>query len=78
MFSCQHAAERASALLDGSLSRREALLLRAHLAMCRKCRRYLAQLRLTVATVKRLTAGTAPDAAAAEALARRLQQRLGR
>lgn len=73
MFNCRYATERASALLDGQLSTSERWALRLHLMMCHHCRRYLAQLRLTVATVRRLTAQE--PVFDAEALARQLRDK---
>ena len=54
MLNCQQATEKASALLDGELTRSERWALRFHLMMCRNCRRYLDQLRLSLRTVRRL------------------------
>lgn len=61
MLNCRHATEKASALLDGELTRAERWSLRLHLMICHNCRRYLAQLRLTVRAVRRLA--VSPEAA---------------
>ncbi len=54
MLSCRNATERASAYLDGDLGRWERLRLQAHLAICKGCRRYLDQLRTTIAVLRHL------------------------
>lgn len=54
MLNCRQATEQASALLDGELTRAARWSLRLHLMICHNCRRYLAQLRLTVRAVRRL------------------------
>lgn len=56
MLNCKDVADRASALIDGELSRWEALQVRMHLAMCKGCSRFIEQLRLT----DRLASGAAP------------------
>jgi anti-sigma factor RsiW len=53
MFTCRDVTERASDRLDGRLTLRERLALRAHLALCVHCRRYLRQF---AGTVERLRA----------------------
>jgi anti-sigma factor RsiW len=54
MLSCRDVTDRASAYLDGDLGWRARLCLRAHLAICRNCRRYLGQLRTTITILRRL------------------------
>lgn len=76
MLSCREATARASALLDDSLTRRERWGLQLHLMMCRNCRRYLDQLRLTVESLKRLSQSpieSATEVAHTADLARKLQ-----
>lgn len=76
MLNCREATQRASALLDNSLSTRERLGLTLHLMVCRNCRRYLRQLQLTVASLKgliRLQTDPADAAARATRLARELR-----
>jgi anti-sigma factor RsiW len=46
MLNCRQVTARASALLDGELSWGQRLQMRMHLAMCRHCSRFMAQLRL--------------------------------
>jgi anti-sigma factor RsiW len=67
MLSCKDVTRRASAYLDGDLGRWERLRLLAHLAICRGCRRYLDQLRITVALLPRLPSPL-PDRATADRL----------
>jgi anti-sigma factor RsiW len=64
MLSCKDVTRRASAYLDGDLGSWERLRLRAHLAICKGCRRYLDQLRTTVALLRRLPGPQAEGAAA--------------
>lgn len=56
MLSCKQLVQRSSDFLDGQLSVRELLLLRAHLAMCVNCRRFIRQLRLSQRVVQQLPA----------------------
>ncbi len=69
MLSCKELVARSSDLLDGQLSLRQRLAVRAHLAMCVRCRRFIRQLRLTQAVLRQL-----PDTPIAEldSLAERL------
>ncbi len=52
MWSCQDVTERASDNLEGRLTLRERLALRAHLAVCVHCRRYLRQFARTVGLLR--------------------------
>jgi len=47
MLSCKDVADRASALIDGELPAWDAIQIRLHLAMCKGCSRFIAQLRQT-------------------------------
>ncbi|MBE0414544.1 zf-HC2 domain-containing protein [Yoonia sp.] len=47
MLSCKDVADRASALIDGELSVWDTLQIRLHLAMCKGCSRFIAQMRAT-------------------------------
>lgn len=58
MFRCNEVAEKAGRLLDGELGRLDRLQLRLHLAMCRGCRAFLRQMRLT-GDLARMARGTA-------------------
>ena len=69
MLNCKELVAQSSDFLDGQLSLRQRLAVRAHLAMCVRCRRFIRQLKLTQAVLRQL-----PDAAVPEldALAARL------
>lgn len=54
MLTCKELVARSSDLLDEQLGWREKLALRRHLLLCRHCRRYLRQMRLTQATLRAL------------------------
>lgn len=56
MLSCRQVTEQADRLVDGELGWRARLALRVHLAMCRHCRRYVHQLELLIATLRRRAA----------------------
>lgn len=47
MFRCSEVAERASRLIDGELGPWQRLNMRLHLAMCRGCRAFIEQMRIT-------------------------------
>lgn len=54
MLKCDQVVQRADELVDGTaLSFRERLALRMHLLICHHCRRYLRQLKLLVAALRR-------------------------
>lgn len=52
MLSCKEVHDDASAYLDGDLSASRKMLIRMHVMMCSRCRRFIRQLRLTVETLK--------------------------
>lgn len=54
MLSCKELVERSSDYLDGQLRLRERLGVRAHLAMCVHCRRFIRQLKLSQAVLRQL------------------------
>lgn len=47
MLSCKELTERATEYLEGDVSFGERLMFRMHLAMCKHCRNYVEQIRLT-------------------------------
>ena len=47
MFRCSEVAERASLLIDGDLGFWQRLNIKLHLAMCRGCRAFVEQMRIT-------------------------------
>lgn len=60
MLSCREISERGSELLEGRASWRVWAAARLHLMMCRHCYRYLQQLRLTRAVLRRVPTGKPP------------------
>ncbi|WP_371233932.1 zf-HC2 domain-containing protein [Pseudomonas sp. QE6] len=61
MLTCKELVARSSDLLDEQLGFREKLALRRHLLLCRNCRRYLRQMRLTQATLRALPEKNSAD-----------------
>lgn len=47
MLNCKEVAERASALIDGELGTFEVMSMHLHLAMCKGCGAFIAQMRTT-------------------------------
>lgn len=77
MLSCKELVAHTSDLLDGQLNLRQRLAVRAHLAMCLRCRRFIKQMRLSQAALRQLPREpiTELDALAAKlAELRRLQR----
>lgn len=60
MPSCKDITEHSSDYLDRNLSFKERLGFRVHLFLCVSCRRYLSQLKLTIATIGK-TENAAPQ-----------------
>ncbi|WP_166359833.1 anti-sigma factor family protein [Pseudomonas akapageensis] len=54
MLTCKEQVERSSDYLDGQLSFRERLLVRHHLMFCPNCRRFIKQMRLMQATLRKM------------------------
>ncbi|MFH6567229.1 MULTISPECIES: anti-sigma factor family protein [Pseudomonas] len=54
MLSCKQQVARSSDYLDGQLSFRERLLVRHHLLFCPNCRRFIKQMRLMSAALRKL------------------------
>ena len=54
MLSCKELVAHSSDYLDGQLNLRERLGVRAHLAMCRHCRRFIRQMKVTQAVLRQL------------------------
>lgn len=67
MFSCRDVTEHASDHLEGKLAGMRGFRFRMHVFMCRNCRRYLAQLRRTLALLGALPQEP-PSVATEEAL----------
>lgn len=71
MLSCKEVMERSSDYLDGQLRLRERVGVRAHLAICVNCRRFMRQMRLSRVVLCRLPERPIPELdALAERLAR--------
>ncbi|ASK35402.1 cupin domain-containing protein [Alloalcanivorax mobilis] len=63
MLSCKHLVDNADRLIDGAeLRPGQRFALRAHLMICRHCRRYLRQLRALTAHLNRRAPPPADDA----------------
>ncbi|WP_252273879.1 anti-sigma factor family protein [Pseudomonas subflava] len=69
MLTCRDLVARSSGFLDGHLRLHERLGVRAHLALCGHCRRFIRQMELSRAVLRHLPE---PDAPELEALAERL------
>ncbi|MFZ6046896.1 zf-HC2 domain-containing protein [Pseudomonas sp. CR3202] len=54
MLSCKELVARSSDLLDGEMSFRERIAMRRHLMLCRNCRRFIKQMKLTQAVIRLL------------------------
>ena len=54
IVTCRELTERSTDKKEGRLTRGERLAVALHLAWCRRCRRYLAQLDLTVDALRKL------------------------
>ncbi len=67
-LTCQELAELVSDYLEGALPRWERTRFRLHITGCRSCRRYVAQMRTTVAVTGRIEAGEIPAAVRDELL----------
>ena len=77
MLSCKELVAHSSDFLDRQLNLRQRLAVRAHLAMCFRCRRFIRQMRLTQRVLRALPEAAIPEL---EALAAKLaeQRRLQR
>ncbi|MGV8921006.1 MAG: anti-sigma factor family protein [Pseudomonas sp.] len=54
MLTCKQQVAKSSDYIDNALGMRERLAVRYHLMLCPNCRRYIRQLRLVSATLKRM------------------------
>lgn len=71
MLTCQELVAHSSDYLDGQLRLRERIAVRAHLAMCRHCRRFIRQMKVTQAVLRQLPEQSLPEL---DALADRLAE----
>ena len=77
MMSCKDVAERANALIDGELGLADRLKIRLHLAICKGCDHFVAQMHHTKALIRASAAipqGEAPPAALDAILTRLAEQ----
>ncbi|MFG0382121.1 anti-sigma factor family protein [Pseudomonas sp. zbq_18] len=76
MLSCKELVAHSSDYLDGQLRLRERISVRAHLALCSHCRRFIRQLKLSQAVLRKLPEQQIPELdALAERLAQQQRQR---
>ncbi|AVU75911.1 zf-HC2 domain-containing protein [Pseudomonas sp. FP1154] len=61
MLTCKEQVARSSDFLDGQLSFRERLMMRHHLMFCATCRRFIRQMRLMQATLRKLPESPVPN-----------------
>ena len=66
---CRDAVALMAAYLDGALSERDRARLESHLAGCRHCSEYLAQIRVAIDTLGRVGPDDLPEAAVDELVA---------
>ena len=71
MLTCKELVAHSSDYLDGQLTLRQRLAVRAHLAMCGNCRRFIRQMKLTQAVIRQMPEGELPEL---DVLAERLAQ----
>ena len=75
MLSCKELVAHSSDYLDGQLRLRERIGVRAHLAMCGHCRRFIRQMKLSQAVLRQLPEQPVPELdALAEKLARQRRE----
>jgi predicted anti-sigma-YlaC factor YlaD len=70
MLSCRQLTELVTDHLEGKLSLGDRLRFQMHLGMCKHCRAYLRQMKLTIATLGQLPADSIPDDVRTELLQR--------
>lgn len=71
MLTCKELVAHSSDFLDGQLTLRQRIAVRAHLAMCGNCRRFIRQMKLTQVVIRQMPEGELPEL---EALSERLAQ----
>lgn len=77
LWSCREVTRSTSDFLDGNLHVSKRVALRLHLSMCRGCRIYLEQIRLTVTALAALPR-PAPDPAVRAALTQQFRESVRR
>ena len=71
MLTCKELVAHSSDYLDGQLTLRQRLAVRAHLAVCGNCRRFIRQMQLTQAVIRQMPEEELPEL---DVLAERLAQ----
>ncbi len=61
MLTCKELVAHSSDYLDGQLTLRQRLAVRAHLAMCGNCRRFIRQMKLTQAVIRQMPDEELPE-----------------
>lgn len=61
MLTCRQLVAQSSDLLDGELSFRQRIAVRAHLALCVNCRRFIRHLRVSQRVVRQLPDAPIPE-----------------
>ncbi|WP_322979259.1 anti-sigma factor family protein [Pseudomonas sp. C11] len=61
MLTCKELVAHSSDFLDGQLTLRQRLAVRAHLAMCGNCRRFIRQMKLTQAVIRQMPEEELPE-----------------
>lgn len=61
MLTCKEMTDLVTDYLEGRMSFMDRVRFQMHLGMCKHCRAYVAQMRLTVATLSRLPAEPMPE-----------------
>ncbi len=77
MLTCKQVADTASDYLDGPTTFLQRLSLGFHLRICKHCRRYLKQLRLTIRVASQLSTAVEPTDDEIEQIIQKLHQGLG-
>lgn len=72
MITCRHVFDHASDYLEGPVSLPDRLRLSIHLVICKYCRRYLRQLKLTIGIAATIPPMDEPTEVEIDDLARRL------
>ena len=71
MLSCKELVANSSDFLDGQLRLRQRIAVRLHLASCSNCRRFIRQMRVTQAVLRKLPDEPIPEL---DSLAKRLAE----
>lgn len=75
MITCKGVSDKASDYLEGPVPFMQRFQLRLHLMMCKHCRRYVRQLKLTSGVAQMISRPPEPTDEEINSLVQRLQQR---